>query len=116
MPVIRLHASTAIPREAQLALKRSFGDAIATVPGKSEQWLMCTFDEQAPMFFAGDDTQPCALVEVSVFARTQIAAEVWEELTGLLTPAVSEALGIDPTRIYVEYRTTAHFGWNGSNF
>lgn len=116
MPVIRVHATTAIPREAQLELKRAFGEAISTVPGKSEQWLMCTFDEGAPIFFGGTDSQPSALVEVSVFARDEIPAAVWESLTALLTPVVSDTLGIDSARIYIEYRTTAHFGWNGANF
>ena len=116
MPVIHVHASTDIPREAQLDLKRAFGDAISTVPGKSEQWLMCLFDGGAPIFFAGDDAEPSAFIEVGVFARAEISRDVWEELTGLITRAVSDTLGIDPARIYIDYHATAHFGWNGSNF
>lgn len=116
MPVVRIHATTDIPREAQLDLKRACGEAISIVPGKSEQWLMCTFNERTPLFFGGDDAQPSALVEVSVFTRAEIPATVWEQLTDILTRAVSDTLGIDPARIYIEYRTTAHFGWNGANF
>ena len=116
MPVIHLHASTDIPRDAQLNLKRAFGDAISTVPGKSEQWLMCIFDERAPIFFAGGDEESSAFIEVGVFARAEISRDVWEGLTGLITRAVSDSLGIDPARIYIDYHATAHFGWNGSNF
>ena len=44
MPVIRVNASTPIPRDAQVELKQAFGQAIAAVPGKSEQGLMCQFE------------------------------------------------------------------------
>ena len=116
MPVIKTHASTPIPREAQTALKSVFGQAISAVPGKSEQWLMCLFDENTPIFFGGDDTEPSAFIEVSVFARNEVPASAWQELTEQITPAVAETLGIDPARIYVQYSSTPNFGWNGSNF
>lgn len=116
MPVIKTHASTPIPREAQTALKSVFGQAISAVPGKSEQWLMCLFDENVPIFFGGDDTEPSAFIEVSVFARSEVPASAWQKLTEQITPAVAKTLGIDPARIYIQYGSTPNFGWNGSNF
>lgn len=116
MPVIKTHATTPIPRDAQLALKTAFGQAISTVPGKSEQWLMCLFNENAPIFFGGSDTEPSALIEASVFAREEVPANAWQQLTEQITPAVAETLGIDPARIYIQYASTPNFGWNGSNF
>ena len=116
MPVIRLTASTPIPREAQVELKQAFGQAIAAVPGKSEQWLMCLFDGETPIFFAGDDGEPAAYIEVSVFARGEVPASAWESLTEQITPLVSRVLGIDPARIYINYGASANFGWNGMNF
>lgn len=116
MPVIQTHASTPIPASAREALKATFGQAISAVPGKSESWLMCVFDENAPIYFGGDDSEPSAFIEVSVFARNEIPASAWEELTEQITPAVASQLGIDPARIYIQYSSTPHFGWNGANF
>ena len=48
MPVIKTHSTTSIPEDARIALKSAFGKAIEAIPGKSEQWLMCLFDECAP--------------------------------------------------------------------
>lgn len=116
MPVIHLHASTPIPASERETLKAAFGQAIAAVPGKSEQWLMCLFNENVPIYFAGDDAEPSAFIEVSVYARGEVPASAWEQLTEQLTPVVSQTLGIDPARIYIKYGSTANFGWNGANF
>lgn len=116
MPVIHTHASTPIPAEARETLKAAFGQAISAVPGKSEGWLMCLFDENVPIYFGGDDSEPSAYVEVSVFARGAVPSSAWEQMTEQLTPVISETLGIDPARIYIGYGATPDFGWNGSNF
>ncbi|MBM6867629.1 hypothetical protein H6A21_03555 [Collinsella tanakaei] len=116
MPVIQLHTSAPIDDEARITLKTAFGQAIAAVPGKSEQWLMCLFDDEVPMYFAGDDSKPCAYLEIDVYATSEVPATAWEKLTERLTPEVSDTLGIDPARIYIRYGSTAHFGWNGTNF
>ena len=36
---------------------------------------MCLFDENAPIYFAGDDSEASALIEVGVFARGRGAGE-----------------------------------------
>ena len=116
MPVIKTYASTPIPEDARTALKTAYGSAIEAIPGKSEQWLMCLFDECAPIYFAGDDTQPSALIEVGVFARSEVPAAAWDALTAKVTQSVAQTLGIDPSRIYVSCSSTPNFGWNGSTF
>ena len=35
---------------------------------------MCLFEDSVPMYFAGDDSEPCAYVEVGVFARSEAPA------------------------------------------
>jgi len=116
MPYIKTHASTPIPKASQEALKTAYGMAISAVPGKSEAWLMCVFDGDASIYFKGSDAEPCAFVEVGVFARGEVPASAWESLTEQITPAVSSELGIDPARIYINYASTPNFGWNGANF
>ena len=116
MPVIKTYASTPIPAEARDALKSAYGQAITAVPGKSEGWLMCLFEENVPMYFGGTNDEPSALVEVGVYARAEVPASAWQNLTEQIIPTVAKTLKIDPARIYVSESSTPNFGWNGSNF
>ena len=67
MPVIHTHVSVSTTPEQREALKSAYGKAITAVPGKSEGWLMCPFEDNMPIYFGGDDSKPAAYVEVNVF-------------------------------------------------
>ena len=54
------------------------------------------------------------MVEVSLYGSADGA--VYNRLTGAITKAVADALGIGPARVYVKYAETAYWGWNGENF
>ena len=116
MPVIHTYTSTAVSREQRESLKATFGQAIEAVPGKSEQWLMCLFEDEVPIYHAGTDDEPAALVTVDVYATSPVPGEAWNEMTGQVTGALRDVLGIDPARVYLKYGPTPDFGWNGSNF
>lgn len=66
MPVIHTHVSVSTTPEQREALKSAYGKAITAVPGKSEGWLMCPFEDNMPIYFGGDDSKPAAYVEVNV--------------------------------------------------
>ena len=46
MPVIHTHVSVSTTPEQRKALKAAYGKAITAVPGKSEGWLMCPFEDR----------------------------------------------------------------------
>ena len=116
MPVIHTYASTPIPDAVRESLKATWGEAIEAVPGKSETWLMCIFDENVPMYHGGTDDAPAAYVTVDVFARGAVNPSAWQKMTPVICDALQKQLGIDPTRIYIKYGESANFGWNGMNF
>ncbi len=116
MPVVHTYCSAPISESARVALKAVYGHAIEAVPGKSEAWLMCLFEDDAHIYFAGDDSEPSVLVDVSVFSRGEVPASAWERFTEEVTPVISRELGVDPTRVYLRYGWTPSFGWNGANF
>lgn len=58
MPVIHTHVSVTTTPEQREALKNAYGAAISILPGKSEGWLMCPFEDGMPIYFAGDDKEP----------------------------------------------------------
>ena len=80
MPVIHTHVSVSTTAEQREALKSAYGKAITAVPGKSEGWLMCPFEDNMPIYFGGDDSKPAAYVEVNVFGRS-VPGSAWEKLT-----------------------------------
>ena len=101
--------------EQREALKAAYGKAITAVPGKSEGWLMCPFEDNMPIYFGGSDDQPAAYVEVNVFGRS-VPGSAWEKLTESIMAALNSTLGIPEDRTYIRYTATTDWGWNGSNF
>ncbi|MDK6249935.1 phenylpyruvate tautomerase MIF-related protein [Alloscardovia omnicolens] len=116
MPVIHTHVSVGTTQNQREELKTIYGQAITAIPGKSETWLMCPFEDNMPIYFGGDDSEPAAYVEVNVLGRNQIARESWESLTEQIMAALHSVLGIAQDHIYIRYTATADWGWNGSNF
>ena len=93
MPVIHTHVSVPTTPEQREALKAAYGKAITAVPGKSEGWLMCPFEDNMPIYFGGSDDQPAAYVEVNVFGRS-VPGSAWEKLTESIMAALNSTLGI----------------------
>lgn len=111
MPVIHTHVSVPTTPEQREALKAAYGKAITAVPGKSEGWLMCPFEDNMPIYFGGSDDQPAAYVEVNVFGRS-VPGSAWEKLTESIMAALNSTLGIPEDRTYIRYTATTDWGWN----
>ena len=101
MPVIHTHVSVSTTPGQREALKTAYGKAISAVPGKSEGWLMCPFEDNMP--------------EVNVFGRS-VPGSAWEKLTEQIMAALGKELGIPADRTYIRYTATTDWGWNGGNF
>ena len=112
---IHTHVSVPTTPEQREALKSAYGKAITAVPGKSESWLMCPFEDNMPIYFAGDDSKPAAYVEVNVFGSS-VPGSAWEKLTRQIMAALEQELGIPQDRTYIRYTATTDWGWNGGNF
>ncbi|RSX55137.1 macrophage migration inhibitory factor [Bifidobacterium dolichotidis] len=115
MPVIHTHVSVSTTKEQRDALKSIFGQAITAVPGKSEGWLMCPFEDNMPIYFGGSDDAPAAYVEVNVFGN-HVDESAWEKLTTQIMHGLNTVLSIPEDRTYIRYTATPNWGWNGSNF
>ncbi len=114
MPFINSKVTVKISEEQERELKTRLGKAIAMVPGKSESWLMTGFEDGYHLYFRGDNSEPIAFVEVSVFGSADKNA--FSKLTGEICKIFGEVLGIAADHIYVKYSATTDWGWNGSNF
>lgn len=113
MPFINIKTNRAVSSEKEIAIKSALGQAITTIPGKSEAWLMVGIEPEYTLYFKGTN-EPAAMVEVSVYGQANPSA--FNSLTEKLCAVLNEQLDIDPSRIYVKYTATTDWGWNGSNF
>ena len=114
MPFIDAKISKAITKEQETQIKAMLGEAITTIPGKSENWLMVGLEPEYTLYFRGDNTEPMAFVEVSVFGGEN--KEAFEKLTASICDIFQQVLSIAPDHVYVKYEATTNWGWNGRNF
>lgn len=114
MPFINSKISVKISKEQEIEIKTALGQAITAIPGKSESWLMLGFEDEYKLYFRGDDSEPTAFVEVSVYGGENSAA--FDKLTGEICTIFNNVLGIAPDHVYVKYNAVSNWGWNGGNF
>ena len=114
MPFIDTKTSVKVTDEKRELLKSKLGKAIELIPGKTEKWLMLSFEDEVKMYFAGDASSDMAYIEVSIFGSAE--EKYYESLTKEITNIFGEVLSISPDKIYVKYETTTNWGWNGRNF
>ena len=114
MPFINAKISKTITKEQETQIKTLLGEAITTIPGKSENWLMVGLEPEYTLYFRGDNTDPIAFVEVSVFGGENKAA--FEKLTARICDIFQQVLSIAPDHVYVKYEAVSNWGWNGGNF
>ncbi len=113
MPYISTRTTVTISQEKKASLKVKLGEAIALLPGKSESWLMLSFEDSCTMYFKGSDAKPLAFVEVKLYGKS--TADAYSRLTKAITEIIHEELGIAEDCIYVTYEEISTWGWNGSN-
>lgn len=112
MPFINTKTNVSISKEQETALKTEFGKAISLI-GKSEAWLMLSFEGGSSLWFKGSDA-PAAIAEVKLYGRASSSA--YNSLTARLTEIISRELGVPAGRIYVKYEEVEYWGLGGSNF
>ena len=113
MPFINVKTNQSVSKAQQETIKAGLGKAIATLPGKSEQWLMVGIEPEYILYHQGTDA-PAAMVEVQVFGGA--AGTAYSKLTGQISEILNAELSIPKNRIYVSYVSTPDWGWNGGNF
>lgn len=112
MPFINTNTNVEISKDKELAIKARLGKAIELL-GKSEGWLMISFEDNCSMYFKGEST-PMAFVDISVFGKS--TDEQCEKMTVEVCKIFGEELSIPADKIYVKYSGSTQWGWNNMNF
>lgn len=113
MPFIGNKVTVKISKEKEKAIKEKLGKAIELL-GKSEQYLMVGFEDNYKLYFAGENLEKGAFIEVKLFGKA--SSEAYEKLTVEICKIYEEELNIPKDKIYVKYEEVSNWGWNGFNF
>ena len=113
MPFINSKVTLKMSDEKKESIKKKLGEAAAII-GKPESYLMVGFEDEYCLYFAGEKLEKGAFVSVDIFGSGNSAA--FDRMTAKICEIYAEELGIPGNHIYVEYRATKDWGWNGSNF
>lgn len=111
MPYIKTSTNVNIDDIKLSNIKSKMGEAIRLM-GKTEDWLMLEFNDNAKMYFKGNGSNPIAFLDVRVLGGVNNSNEMTKELTNI----ISSELGIAPNNIYISYQGYSDWGYNGSNF
>ena len=113
MPFINSKITVKVSDEKKESIKTRLGQAAAII-GKPESYLMVGFEDEYCLYFAGEKLEKGAFVSVDLFGSGNSSAFDW--MTAKICEIYAEELGIPGDHVYVEYRTTGDWGWNGRNF
>ena len=113
MPFIDSKITVKVSEEQKEVLKAKIGKAVSII-GKPESFLMVGFEDEYSLYFAGNKLEKGAYVSVDVFGSVSSSAA--DKMTARICEIYEEELGIPGNNIYVEYRGTGDWGWNGRNF
>lgn len=115
MPCIQVKTNVKTSRETADRIKESFGQAIHFLPGKSEDWLMVSIEDNCQMYFGGKGGSPIAMVEVKILGNS-VDREGAKRMTEEMTRVLGGTLGVSPDHMYIKYQASPDWGWNGTNF
>ncbi|HKI59562.1 MAG TPA: phenylpyruvate tautomerase MIF-related protein [Mariprofundaceae bacterium] len=112
MPILNIHTNLPIGDKEPLLKKASA--LVAEALAKPEGYVMIRISDHESMSFAGT-TEPLAYVELKSIG---LEIEQTTSLSETLCSFISENLGIEPARIYIEFAAPERgmFGWNSGTF
>ncbi len=113
MPFIDSKISVKVSDEKKEKIKAEFGKAISILH-KPESYLMVGISDNYDLWFAGKKLEKGAYVSVDVLG--EVSAGDSSKMSGAICDILQKELDIPGDKIYIEYRGTSNWGWNGSNF
>lgn len=114
MPYINSTLSVKLTEEKKEVIKSKLGQIITEIPGKTEEWLMVSFNDDQSMYFRGAKKDKAAFVEIKMFGTAE--RKYKEAITSKVCSLLEEELYITKDNIYVVFDEIKDWGWNGNMF
>ena len=102
MPYIGSRVTMELSKEKKEELKKKMGEIIAKIPGKSEEWLMISFDDNKTIYFRGKEMDT--------------EREYKSKVTQLICDLYEKELHIPGDSIYITFSEVKDWGFNGKMF
>ena len=112
MPYIETKTTRKIGSLEEEALRKELGQAIELIPGKTDKWLMLSFEGEVKMAFSGAKGD-AAIISVDILGHA--SDDAYAALTSKICEIVSRVLSLPKDRIYIKYSEFERWGWNGIN-
>ena len=112
MPLLTIKTNIEIDNAKDLALAAS--KKISEMLGKPENYIMVNVMPEQALIFAGTDAG-AAFVELKSLGLPESSTAVF---SNSLCELINQQLGIDESRIYIEFSNPERhmWGWNGATF
>lgn len=114
MPYLMVQTNTSVDNDKAQAFVSKASATVSKLLGKPENYVMVSLQPPTPMAFSGS-TDPTAYVELKSIGLPETSTT---ELSNVLCALVSEELGIDKARVYIEFANAQRhmWGWNSATF
>ncbi len=114
MPYLNIQTNQSLNPEAQDKLLSEGSKLVASALGKSEDYMMVSLQDGAPMLFGGKP-DPTALLELNSLGIPEGATK---EICKQLCALVDSVAEIPPERVYVKFNDIQRsmWGWKGDMF
>ncbi len=114
MPYLKIQTNQTIAPEQSKALLAAASKQLACDLGKPERYVLVELTANPTMLFGGTD-EPAAYLELKSIG---LPLGQTKNLSQSLTSLLQDALGVLPSRIYIEFTDVkgSFWGWNGSTF
>ena len=107
MPFIDVKASCPITPEQEAGLKTQLGQAIAMLPGQTEESLMLRFTGQCRMWHAGAQNGPIVMVEAAIYGSAP--SQAVQSFGSFTVKLLKETL--DARTVYFNLRQSTDWAW-----
>ena len=114
MPLLHLVTNLEMDAENELAAAGALSKTAAGLLGKPESYVMVLVQGGQAMTFGGSE-EPCAYLQVKSLGLPE---DRTGEFSAALCDHLAEELGLDASRIYIEFSSPPRhlWGWNRSTF
>jgi phenylpyruvate tautomerase len=108
MPLLQIQSSNSSRAGVPEGLLATLSALVARELGKPESYVMVSISPTTEMLFGGTSEPACfaALKSIGTFTPAQT-----ERLSAALCRALSDALGVRPSRIYIEFVDAQGYLW-----
>ncbi len=101
MPFLVSKVNVPVSAEQEKELKARMGKAIELVPGKSEEYLFLSVEEQCRLWLRGDNSRPMGYLTVSIFGNESHTG--YQKFSSAVADIYRDLFAISPEDFYIKF-------------